>query len=349
MAQPASPALHAGRRPGQLQVGRRRRPGGDALHGSAHGQDRARTARRHRQEPSISAPTTTGPSVSPGPAGQDTEPADQRLLGDRGRYGDNIPPHNLQPEVINACVRVIEEPGVSIDEADGDRAGDRISPPRRSSAAFTACAGVPHRARKGLYRSRTSSRTWITVGSGSWFTSCRTRSTKARLLEKIAELVKDKDRRHLRAARWVRQGRHAHGHRTAPRRGGRVVLNNLFQQTQMQNGVRHQRGRPGRRSATHAQPQAVAGRTSCVIAAKVVTRRTLFDLRKAREAPISSKVWRSPGQHRRVIALIRRRRAQPNKAPARRSAANSRVRWRRCSLGPAPMPRAQDLSAEFRF
>ena len=42
-------ALSAGRRAGELRVGRRRPAGGDALHRSAAGQDRARDAGRHRQ------------------------------------------------------------------------------------------------------------------------------------------------------------------------------------------------------------------------------------------------------------------------------------------------------------
>ncbi len=106
---------------------------------------------------------------------------------------------------------------------------------------------------------------------------------KARLIERIAELVKEKKHRgHHRAARRVRQGRPARGDRAAPRRVGEVVLNNLYAQTQLQtvfgiNMVALVDGQPRTLNLKEMLEAFVRHRR------EVVTRRTVYLLRKARE------------------------------------------------------------------
>ena len=85
-------ALPARRRPGQLRLGRRRHRGRDALHRGAPDRDRRRDARRHRQgHRRLRRQLRRHPEAAVGPAGQAPEPARQRLVGHRGRHGDQHP------------------------------------------------------------------------------------------------------------------------------------------------------------------------------------------------------------------------------------------------------------------
>ena len=93
---PAGPgllaALPARRRAGQLRLGRWRRRGGDALHGGAPDGDRRRAARRHRQgDRRLRGQLRRHAAPADGPAVEAPEPADQRLVRDRGRDGDEHP------------------------------------------------------------------------------------------------------------------------------------------------------------------------------------------------------------------------------------------------------------------
>ena len=93
---PAGPglldALPARRRPGQLRLGRRRRGGGDALHGGPPHRDRGRDARRHRQgDGRLRRQLRRHPEGADGPAGEAAEPAHQRQLRDRRRDGHEHP------------------------------------------------------------------------------------------------------------------------------------------------------------------------------------------------------------------------------------------------------------------
>ena len=93
---PAGPglldALPAGGRAGQLRLGGRRLGRGHALHGGPPHGDLRRDARRHRQgHRRLRRQLRRHPEGAVGPAGQAAEPADQRLVGDRGRHGDQHP------------------------------------------------------------------------------------------------------------------------------------------------------------------------------------------------------------------------------------------------------------------
>ena len=92
-----SPAPHAGRRPGQLRLGRRRQRRGDALHRDPPGEDRARDAGRHRQGHGRLRPQLRrlGEGAA-GAAGARAEPAGQRLGRHRGGHGHQHPA--AQPE-----------------------------------------------------------------------------------------------------------------------------------------------------------------------------------------------------------------------------------------------------------
>ena len=95
-AGPAGPglldALPARGRAGQLRVGRRRLRGRHAVHGGAPHGDLRRDARRHRQgHRRLRRQLRRHPEGAVGPAGQAAEPADQRLVGHRGRHGHQHP------------------------------------------------------------------------------------------------------------------------------------------------------------------------------------------------------------------------------------------------------------------
>ena len=93
---PAGPglldALPAHRRPGQLRLGRRRLGGGHALHRGAAHRDRGGDAGRHRPPDGRLRRQLRRPAPrADDPAGQAAEPPHQRLVGDRGRDGDQHP------------------------------------------------------------------------------------------------------------------------------------------------------------------------------------------------------------------------------------------------------------------
>ena len=95
-ARPARPAvlaaLPAGRRPGQLRLGRRRPARRDALHRGAHDRDRGRAAGRHRQgHGRLRRELRRHAHAALDPAGEAAQPADQRLRRHRGGDGHQHP------------------------------------------------------------------------------------------------------------------------------------------------------------------------------------------------------------------------------------------------------------------
>ena len=85
-------ALPARRRPGQLRLRRRRLGRRHALHGGAPHRDLGGDARRHRQgHRRLRRELRRHPEGAVGPAGEAAQPADQRLLRDRGGHGDQHP------------------------------------------------------------------------------------------------------------------------------------------------------------------------------------------------------------------------------------------------------------------
>ena len=91
-------ALPAGRRPGQLRLGRRRRPGGHALHRSAHVARSPRELLADIDKETVDFVPNYDESETRavGAADARPEPAGQRLLRHRGRHGDQHPA--AQPE-----------------------------------------------------------------------------------------------------------------------------------------------------------------------------------------------------------------------------------------------------------
>jgi len=147
----------------------------------------------------------------------------------------NIPPHNMN-EVVNACLALIDKPDIDI-------AGlmQYIPGPDFPTAGIINGANGIHEAyhtgRGRIYvRARTafeemdSGRQRIVVNELPY------QVNKARLLEKIAELVKEKK---LEGISELRDESDKDGMRMVieVKRGdcGEVILNNLYKQTQMQN------------------------------------------------------------------------------------------------------------------
>jgi DNA gyrase subunit A len=194
----------------------------------------------------------------------------------------NIPPHNLV-EVVDACVRLIDEPTATVEQLmelvpapDFPTAGI-INGIRGVREAYRTGRGKVYIRARTHFEDMDHGRQRIVV------TELPYQVNKARLLEKIAELVKEK---RLEGISELRDESDKDGMRMVIelRRGevAEVVLNNLFQQTQMQNvfGINIV-------ALVDGQPRTLNLRQLLEYFLRhrreVVTRRTLFDLRKARE------------------------------------------------------------------
>jgi DNA gyrase subunit A len=227
----------------------------------------------------------------------------------------NIPPHNLG-EVIDACVRVIREPGVGVEQLMELIPG----PDFPTAGIINGIRGVREAYRTGRGKVYIRARTHIEeMEHGRQrivVSELPYQVNKARLLEKIAELVKEKK---LEGISELRDESDKDGMRMVIelRRGEmpEVVLNNLFQQTQMQNVfginiVALVDGQPRTLNLKQLLEYFLRHRR------EVVTRRTLFDLRKARErAHLLEGLAVALANIDEVIALIK---AAPSPAEAKR-------------------------------
>ena len=196
----------------------------------------------------------------------------------------NIPPHNLT-EVVNGCLALIDNPEISIDELMQFIPG----PDFPTAGIINGRAGIIEAYRTGRGRIYMRARTFIEdidkVGGRQQIiiSELPYQLNKARLIEKIAELVKEKK---LEGISELRDESDKDGMRVVIelRRGEvpEVVLNNLFAQTQMQsvfgiNVVALVDGRPRLLNLKDMLEVFVRHRR------EIVTRRTVFELRKARE------------------------------------------------------------------
>jgi DNA gyrase subunit A len=194
----------------------------------------------------------------------------------------NIPPHNLT-EVISATVALIENPDLDIDGIMAHLPG----PDFPTAGIINGAEGIYeayHTGRGRIYvRARTHVETNESNGKNSLIvTELPYQVNKARLLEKIAELVKEKK---LDGITELRDESDKDGMRIVIelRRGEvpEVVLNNLYKHTVMQNvfGINMVALVDGQPKLLNLREilQAFIGHRR-----EVVTRRTLFDLRKAR-------------------------------------------------------------------
>ncbi len=196
----------------------------------------------------------------------------------------NIPPHNLA-EITNACLRLIDNPEITIDQLMESVPG----PDFPTAGIINGAAGIReayHTGRGKIYlraqyhvegQENTNGKLSIVV------TELPYQVNKARLLEKIAHLVKDA---RLEGISGLRDESDKDGMRMVIelKRGEvpEVIINNLYQQTQLQNvfGINMVAlidGRPKCLNLKQILEAFVDHRR------EVVTRRTIYDLRKARE------------------------------------------------------------------
>lgn len=195
----------------------------------------------------------------------------------------NIPPHNLG-EVINACLALIDDPDITIDGLIEHIPG----PDFPTAGIINGRAGILQAYRTGRGRIYVRAKTHIEGEMGKEkqtivIDELPYQVNKARLIEKIAELVKDKK---IEGITGLRDESDKDGMRVAIelRRGevADVVLNNLYSHTPLQsvfgiNMVALVEGRPGVLNLKQLLEAFLRHRR------EVVTRRTIFELRKARE------------------------------------------------------------------
>ena len=194
----------------------------------------------------------------------------------------NIPPHNLT-EVINACLALINDP-----EMDIPGLMEYIPGPDFPTAGIiNGVRGIHEAYRTGRGRIHIRARNHVEENDKGRqklvFTELPYQVNKARLLEKIAELVKDKK---IEGISGLRDESDKDGMRMVVdlKRGevAEVVLNNLYQHTQLQNvfGINMVAlvdGRPQLLNLKQCLEAFIRHRRD------VVTRRTVFELRKARQ------------------------------------------------------------------
>ena len=194
----------------------------------------------------------------------------------------NIPPHNIN-EVISACVALVDNPDLTIDELmqyipapDLPTAGFINGVKGIRDAYHTGRGRMVMRARCTIETKESNGKQTILVHELPY------QVNKARLIEKIAELVKEKK---IDGITELRDESDKDGMRIVIelRRGevGEVILNNLYQQTQLQcvfgiNMVALVDGQPKLLNLKEILDAFIRHRR------EVVTRRTIFELKKAR-------------------------------------------------------------------
>lgn len=195
----------------------------------------------------------------------------------------NIPPHNLT-EVINGCLALLDDGDLTVDQLmefipgpDLPTAGIINGRAGILQAYRTGRGRIYMRARHHIERDDKANKETIII------TEIPYQLNKARVIEKIAELVKDKkiegiselrdesDKDGLRIVIELKRGE-----------SGDVVINNLFAQTQLEsvfgiNIVALENGQPKVLNLKQLLDAFLRHRR------EVVTRRTVFELRKARE------------------------------------------------------------------
>ncbi len=195
----------------------------------------------------------------------------------------NIPPHNLC-EVIDATLALIEDPDIDVPGLMEHMPG----PDFPTAGIINGAQGIYSAYKTGRGRVYIRGKTHIEpIGKGDReaiiITELPFQVNKARLIEKIADLVRDKriegiselrdesDKDGMRVVIELRRGENSD-----------VVLNNLYKQTLLQNvfGINMVAlldGQPQLLSLKQLLEAFLSHRR------EVVTRRTIFDLRKARD------------------------------------------------------------------
>jgi len=229
----------------------------------------------------------------------------------------NIPPHNLT-EITNACLALIENPDIDIAGLMEFVPG----PDFPTAGIINGVRGIHEAYRTGRGRIHIRARNHVEGDDSKGrqklvFTELPYQVNKARLLEKIAELVKDKK---IEGISGLRDESDKDGMRMVVdlKRGevAEVVLNNLYQHTQLQNvfGINMVAlvdGRPQLLNLKQCLQAFIRHRRD------VVTRRTVFDLRKARQrAHILEGLSVALSNIDEVIRLIK---SSPNRAVAKQA------------------------------
>ena len=194
----------------------------------------------------------------------------------------NIPPHNLT-EVVDGCLALLDDPGITVDGLMAHIAG----PDFPTGAIINGRAGIVRAYRTGRGRIYVRARARVEeVDAGKEtivITELPYEINKARLIEKIAELVKEK---RIEGITEIRDESDRDGLRVVIelRRGevGEVVLNNLYAQTHLQtvfgiNCVVLVDGTPRTVNLREMLDAFMRHRR------EVVVRRTVFLLRRARQ------------------------------------------------------------------
>ena len=195
----------------------------------------------------------------------------------------NIPPHNLN-EVVAATLALIDDPAIDIPGLMEHIPG----PDFPTAGIINGAAGIYSAYRTGRGRVYIRARTEIEAlgkkgREAIVVTELPFQVNKARLIEKIADLVRDK---RIEGISELRDESDKDGMRIVIelRKGevSDVVLNNLYKQTPMQsvfgiNMVALHEGQPKLMNLKQVLEAFLAHRR------EVVTRRTIFDLRKARD------------------------------------------------------------------
>jgi DNA gyrase subunit A len=195
----------------------------------------------------------------------------------------NIPPHNLK-EVVSACLALLSDPEITVDALMEHIPG----PDFPTGAIINGRAGIIQAYRTGRGRIYVRARAEVITDEKRGrdvivVHEIPYQLNKARLIERIAELVKEKK---LEGISELRDESDKDGLRVVIelRRGeiGDVVLNNLYAQTQLQsvfgiNMVALVDGQPKVLNLKEILAAFIRHRR------EVVTRRTVYLLRKARE------------------------------------------------------------------
>jgi len=202
----------------------------------------------------------------------------------------NIPPHNLT-EVVNACVALVDDEDLSISQLMEYVPG----PDFPTAAIINGSVGIQQAYRTGRGKIYVRAKTHIEEEKNGRqsiiVTELPYQVNKARLIEKIAELVKAKrvdgisglrdesDKSGMRVVIELRRGELAE-----------VILNNLYQHTQLQsvfgiNIVALVDNQPRLFNLKELLQEFIRHRR------EVVTRRTIFELRKARERAHTLEGW----------------------------------------------------------
>ncbi len=195
----------------------------------------------------------------------------------------NIPPHNLG-EVVDACIALIDDPTLNIAGLMRYLPG----PDFPTAALINGMRGIQDAYSTGRGRVQMRARTIIETDENRGrqaiiVTELPYQVNKARLIEKIAELVKDKK---IEGITELRDESDKDGMRIyielRRNENAEVVLNNLYQHTPLQcvfgvNMVALVDGQPRLLNLKQVLDAFLSHRR------EVVVRRTVFELRKARE------------------------------------------------------------------